>query len=439
MTSLSTTPASGPARDRLPRHRQEIATALVTVMVTVLMAACSPGTATPTATPGPALQVPELDSPLEAVQAITSGLQLDLQGVGYNPGPVSGQFDATTERALTDFQVHADVPAAERGALGPVTAQSLAARLSGASEAIRALQSALTDVGLFRGTINGQYGSDTLAAVKALQRLGHQTADGLYGPLTAATLTGLYTRDVPEPGAAPTSTSSTTAAPGPTSSGPGNAPLRLGSTGPRVTQLQESLTALGYRPGPPDGVFGAATASAVLAFQKREGLTRDGVAGPQLLQSLAAPHGAGPRSGLPTPRIEVDIARQIAFVVLPSQPVITLNVSTGNGSTYRAPGGGTDVAYTPVGSFKVQRKIAGDHVAPLGTLHDPIYFYQGWAVHGAASVPAYPASHGCVRISNTDADWLFPLIPVGTVVVLYDTTGKSPGPDGLPPGAAPGY
>jgi N-acetylmuramoyl-L-alanine amidase len=87
----------------------------------------------------------------------------------------------------------------------------------------------------------------------------------------------------------------------------------------------------------------------------------------------------------------------------------------------------------------VLRKISGDEVAPLGTLHSPMYFYRGWAIHGSASVPAYPASHGCVRMSNSDADWLFPLIPVGTPVTLYDTTGKSPGPDGLPAGAAPGY
>ena len=106
--------------------------------------------------------------------------------------------------------------------------------------------------------------------------------------------------------------------------------------------------------------------------------------------------------------------------------MITLNVSTGNGETYTVPGGGKDVAYTPVGTFSVVRKVDGDERAPLGTLHNPMYFYKGWAIHGSPSVPAYPASHGCVRISNADADWLFPLVPVGTPVVLYDITGKSP-------------
>lgn len=420
--------------------RRNCRTVVVAIAAMILVAACSTGdsvsSTAPTQSPT-ATTVPEMASPVEAVEAITSGLQLDLQALGFDPGVVSGQFTAATQQALLNFQVKAGVPAAEHRALGPGTADAVASRLNGSSEAVQALQSALTDVGLFRGVINGQYGADTVAAVQALQRRSHLPADGLFGLKTAAALTKLYAHDVPEP--VNTTTTSPTTAPGPTSTIPTTDLLRLGSTGPGVTALQNRLTALGYRPGAADGTFGAATASAVLAFQKRGGLTRDGVAGPQLQVALTHPTGAGPKSTSPTPRIEVDIARQIAFVMLPSQPVITLNVSTGSGMTYHQPGGGTDVAYTPVGSFTVLRKIAGDHVAPLGTLHNPLYFFKGWAIHGAASVPAYPASHGCVRISNTDADWLFPQIPVGTVVVLYDSTGGSPGPGQVPQGASPGY
>jgi peptidoglycan hydrolase-like protein with peptidoglycan-binding domain len=213
--------------------------------------------------------------------------------------------------------------------------------------------------------------------------------------------------------------------------------LQVGSTGPKVVALQQRLTALGYRPGSITGTYGADTESAVLAFQKREGLVRDGVAGPIVLAALADPHGAGPRSGLPARRVEIDIARQIAFVVLPGQSVITLNVSSGSGLHYQDPTTkADDVAYTPVGTFTVQREVDGDVHAPLGVLHRPLYFYQGWAIHGSGSVPGWPASHGCVRISYDDADWLFPQVAVGTPVVLYDTTGKSPAV--APNGAAPG-
>jgi lipoprotein-anchoring transpeptidase ErfK/SrfK len=213
--------------------------------------------------------------------------------------------------------------------------------------------------------------------------------------------------------------------------------LTFGHQSARVMWLQQRLTDLGYRPGPVNGVFNGDTASAVLAFQKREGLGRDGVAGPMVQAAITTPKGAGPQAGLPTPRIEIDIVRQIAFVVLAGKPVITLNVSTGSGMHYQDPQTkAIDVAYTPVGSFTVLRKIDKDVQAPLGLLHRPMYFYGGWAIHGSASVPGWPASHGCVRVSDNDADWLFPQIPVGTAVIIYDSTGKSPAV--APTGAAPG-
>lgn len=385
----------------------------------MILAACAGG-GHPTGTTAPSKSVASPASPTAGAEAVTAGLQLDLKALGFDPGTVSGQFTAATQGALARFQQAQGLPAGEHGALGPATARAIGLRLVRPSEAVRALQSALTDIGLYHGVIDGSYSTATLAAVESLQRQAGLSVDGQFGPLTAAALTRLYRR-----------TAAVVAAP-PTTVPPPRTYLALGDTGPKVATLQQRLAALGYRPGS-SGTYDAQTASAVLAFQKREGLGRDGLAGTAVEAAIGDPHGAGPRGG-PVPRIEVDIARQIAFVVLPSQPVITLNVSTGSGATYRDPAGGTDVAYTPVGSFTVQRKIEGDQVAPLGTLHDPMYFYGGWAVHGAASVPAYPASHGCVRVSDIDADWLFPQIAVGTAVVIY-----GPGPAQSPAGATPGF
>jgi peptidoglycan hydrolase-like protein with peptidoglycan-binding domain len=399
-------------------------------MVVVLLATACGGAVSRSAAPSP--------GPSSGAQAplltIVSGLQEDLLRLGYRPGPITGVFSPVTVAALERFQADTGVP--ERGSLGPGTAVALDTHLPTASEAVRALQSALTDVGLFNGVIDGRFGPDVLAAVRALQRRAGVPVDGQYGPQTDAALQRLYAQVVP---AAPvTAPPEPTTSPGSTTSTTDNL-LRLGRTGPEVVALQQRLTALGYRTGPADGLLGAATVSAVLAFEKREGLPRDGIAGPVVLGQILAPVGAGPRPNLPVPRIEVDIARQIAFVVLVNA-IWTLNVSTGSGLTYQDPTThATDVATTPVGTFRVERAVNQDVQAPLGTLHRPLYFYEGWAVHGAASVPAYPASHGCVRVSDVDADWLFPLIPVGTTVVIYDTTGRSPGPGQVPTGAAPGY
>ena len=76
-------------------------------------------------------------------------------------------------------------------------------------------------------------------------------------------------------------------------------------------------------------------------------------------------------------------------------------------------------ALTPVGTYRIERRIVGVREAPLGTLYDPHCFHRGWAVHGSNSVPAGPASHGWVRVTRPDAKALLRLIGVGTTVHLY--------------------
>lgn len=55
--------------------------------------------------------------------------------------------------------------------------------------------------------------------------------------------------------------------------------VSIGSTGEDVTYLQQSLTKLGYNPGPIDGIFGSKTGTAVNLFQKDKGLVVDGIVG----------------------------------------------------------------------------------------------------------------------------------------------------------------
>lgn len=206
----------------------------------------------------------------------------------------------------------------------------------------------------------------------------------------------------------------------------------MGANDAVVQHVEERLAAMGYRPGAVDGAYTAETASAVMAFQKHEGLQRDGVTGPEVLSRIdAVPTGAGPRDG---PGLEVDLDRQIMFVVSLDGTYRILNVSTGNNQSYRHPAGYTAVAVTPTGTFEVGRKIDAPERAPLGTLYRPMYFKGGYAVHGSTSVPGYPASHGCVRVSYPDEDWLFPMIQPGTPVRIYGG-GAQPEPTTDDPGA----
>lgn len=188
-----------------------------------------------------------------------------------------------------------------------------------------------------------------------------------------------------------------------------------------TTRVQEVLAAQGYYAGAVDGEAGPATTSAVMAFQKVNGLSRDGAIGPQTLGAIESP-ATPPLVGGAATRIEVDLDRQVVHLVLGGQRVRTMNASSGNGEVYTWPDGRVARADTPVGTFTIYRRISGVREGDLGSMYDPMYFHEGWALHGSNSVPGYPASHGCVRLSRPDALWLASQVPNGTQVVVHGST-----------------
>jgi peptidoglycan hydrolase-like protein with peptidoglycan-binding domain len=213
--------------------------------------------------------------------------------------------------------------------------------------------------------------------------------------------------------ATPTTATPTTAPRPPAPVGPG-APagqglLRLGARGPEVLALQRRLLGLGFWLGTADGTFGESTVHAVTAFQKSVGLARDGVAGSVTLRTLttASRPVARSRAGRV---IEVDLRRQLLLVVRDGRVEWVLDTSTG-----AVPGS------TPVGRFSVFRQVDGYDTGPLGVLYRPKYFIRGVAVHGYPSVPAYPASHGCVRVTDASMDWIWAnrIMPIGQPVWVY--------------------
>ena len=69
-----------------------------------------------------------------------------------------------------------------------------------------------------------------------------------------------------------------------------------GSTGAEVTAIQETLKDRGLYSGSIDGIYGAGTQAAVKKFQKQQGLTADGIAGPLTLKRLGVSVGAIPEA-----------------------------------------------------------------------------------------------------------------------------------------------
>jgi lipoprotein-anchoring transpeptidase ErfK/SrfK len=188
-----------------------------------------------------------------------------------------------------------------------------------------------------------------------------------------------------------------------------------------LAAVQQRLAELRYYAGPIDGRRGPATRHAVMAFQKVNGLSVDGVLGPQTLGALAHPVTPTLRGG-PPHRVEVDLDRQVLFYVEGGQLVRIMPVSSGDGEHYRTESGNLARSLTPVGTFQIKRRIHGLRQADLGDLYDPMYFYGGYALHGSNSVPARPASHGCIRLPRADALWLFDRLPVGSTVMIYGGT-----------------
>lgn len=195
--------------------------------------------------------------------------------------------------------------------------------------------------------------------------------------------------------------------------------LRPGSRGADVLALQRRLVPLGYWLGTPDGRFDLLTTQAVYALQGAAGLARDGVVGPDTAAALA-------RRVRPRPRstgyaVEIDLDRGIVVLVRDGKPARVLHTSTGTFAPYTYEGR-SYLADTPRGRWAASWRVDGVREGNLGRLYRPIYFHpDGIAVHGYTSVPPYPASHGCARVSNAaiDAVWREDLMPRGMRVLVF--------------------
>ena len=194
--------------------------------------------------------------------------------------------------------------------------------------------------------------------------------------------------------------------------------LRRGDKGKAVKQLQTRLRKLKYWVGPVDGTFGNLTQQALYAFQKTQGLTRDGVFGPKTRKALANPKKVGRRikSGN---GVEVDKKRQVLKLIRKDKVKWIFNTSTGTEKPYTHKGK-RYMADTPKGEWKVYRQVKGWRDGELGHLYNPKYFHtDGIAIHGYTSVPPQPASHGCARVTMEASRYLWKYIPIGTRVWIY--------------------
>ena len=219
-------------------------------------------------------------------------LQTALVKLGYNTNGVDGRFGAGTQRAVISFQKDNGLEA--DGLAGTKTLELLYKKADGTSSSsgsssgsgtssgltrtlrrgytgddVVTVQQRLKELGYYTGSIDGVYGSGSIAAATAFQKNNGLKVDGLTGQSTYA---ALFSSSAVAAGSSGSSSS------GSSSSSGAYVKLKSGDKGTEVKKLQQALKDLGYNVSA-DGTYGPITVAAVTAFQKLNGLDDDGIAG----------------------------------------------------------------------------------------------------------------------------------------------------------------
>ena len=232
-----------------------------------------------------------------ATGSAVKDLQTKLKKLGFYNAYVDGSYGDTTVAAVKAFQKKYNLTA--DGVAGSETLKKLdsayknadsdkddgSLRKGATGSAVKNLQTKLKKLGFYNASIDGDYGDTTVAAVKAFQKKYNLTADGVAGSETLKKLDTAYKN-------ADSNTSTD------------DDSLRKGATGTAVKTLQTNLKKLGFYTAYVDGSFGSTTESAVKAFQKKYGLTADGVAGSATLKKIESAVASASSGKITTERLD---------------------------------------------------------------------------------------------------------------------------------------
>jgi hypothetical protein len=182
-----------------------------------------------------------------------------------------------------------------------------------------------------------------------------------------------------------------------------------GERGVKVLLLQRALLEQGYAT-PITGYFDGATSRAVFTFRKANNLGWDGYASGEVYAKLLRNQGAFqlryPKAGKDGKHVEFDWSRQVLVLAKHGKPYRSYHVSSGKPSTP-----------TVFGTYHFYLKTPGTN--SHGMVYSS-YFIGGYAIHGYAEVPNYPASHGCLRVPIPNAIQIYDWIDVGDPIFLYE-------------------
>ncbi len=181
--------------------------------------------------------------------------------------------------------------------------------------------------------------------------------------------------------------------------------LSKGDSGDTVKLFNQLLARLGYV-NDRNADYDEATGRAVLAFNKVNDNPRSENADRSTYKKLAKGKGGfNLKENRNGKYVETDLSRQVMVLAKNGKVDEIYSVSTG-----------AAVTPTILGHFNFYRKEPGTNSHGMV---NSVYFIRGYATHGYASVPDYPASHGCIRSPIPDSLHIYKWIDIGDSIYIY--------------------
>ena len=252
---------------------------LLSGAVALMLLGCSSALAdTATVTARKLILREKASSTSDALQTLPKGTKLEVLGK-------SGSWYKVTYGKYTGYVYKTYVSVTKTASSSSSSSSTTRLEKGSTGSDVKELQTKLKKLGYYDAYVDGDYGDTTVAAVKAFQKKYNLTADGVAGSETLKKLDTAYKN-------ADSNTSTD------------DDSLRKGATGTAVKTLQTNLKKLGFYTAYVDGSFGSTTESAVKAFQRKYGLTADGVAGSATLKKIESAVASASSGKITTERLD---------------------------------------------------------------------------------------------------------------------------------------
>ena len=252
---------------------------LLSGAVALMLLGCSSALAdTATVTARKLILREKASSTSDALQTLPKGTKLEVLGK-------SGSWYKVTYGKYTGYVYKTYVSVTKTASSSSSSSSATRLEKGSTGSDVKDLQTKLKKLGYYDAYVDGDYGDTTVAAVKAFQKKYNLTADGVAGSETLKKLDSAYKN-------ADSNTSTD------------DDSLRKGATGTAVKTLQTNLKKLGFYTAYVDGSFGSTTESAVKAFQKKYGLTADGVVGSATLKKIESAVASASSGKITTERLD---------------------------------------------------------------------------------------------------------------------------------------